>query len=285
MLRTVKQSLSQPARVLFRKSSHFIKAVRRRSRKRASNMSNIEENRDLWNRYSKRWNKSEVPVDEDLDVSQQDEERYIEYLGDEWGRRSDVEEIVSDYILRFINEESVVAEIGIGGARIASRVVGETKEFYGFDISSEMLVMAKDVLANYSHVKYVLLSEPQFADEFVEKFDFVYSFDVFVHLDLHTMWKYFVELRRILKPGGKAFIHTTNLKAGGWKRFSRQKAYSVAGHYFISPEIVDILAQHSDLRIIKSSTMDPANFYLNRDYLVVLEKPSVNDGAPAQSQF
>jgi len=270
-------------KVILRKPVSFIKAAAGKSRLGTSYMSNVEYNRELWNRYSKIWNKSKVRV-VNPDICEREKDSNLKYLGDEWGIPSDVDEVVAEYIYPFINEDSVVAEIGIGGARIASRVVEKTKEFYGFDISSEMLKRAKDVLSDHSHVRYILVDTPRFADEFVGKFDFVYSFDVFVHLDLHTMWKYFGEFGRILKQGGKAFIHTTNLNApGGFERFSGQEAYSAVDHYFVSPEIVDILAQHSDLRIIKSSTIDPTNFYLNRDYLVVLEKPSMNGSAPAQS--
>ena len=43
-------------------------------------------------------------------------------------------------------------------------------------------------------------------------------------------------------------------------------------HYFISPEIVDILAERAELTIIKKSSVDEDNFYLNRDYLFVVEK-------------
>jgi len=87
------------------------------------------------------------------------------------------------------------------------------------------------------------------------------------------MWKYFFEIQKILKKGGKSFIHTTNLKApGGWNRFVNQDEYDPAYHYFISPEIVHLLAQHSKLEIIKSLKVFPDNFYLYRDYLVILEK-------------
>lgn len=249
---------------ILRKLYYFLKSVQEKPI--PSDFSNFEYNRELWNRYAKRWNKTKV-------YCEKEKRSHIKHIGDEWGTVSDVEKIVDEYIYPFITKESVVAEIGVGGARVALKVVDRSREFYCFDISSEMLRRAKAVLGDYSHVRYVFLDQPQFPNRFVGKFDFVYSFDVFVHLDLHTMWKYFKGINDILKNGGRAFIHTTNLNApDGWKRFSNQKDYCVEGHYFVSPEIIDILAQHSSLRIIKRSTIDPDNFYLNRDYLVVLEK-------------
>ncbi len=269
MLELVKGKTPKPIKNILRKTYHFIKSILRPA---PSKLPNFDYNKGLWNRYAKGWNKKKVCI-QNTDIGDEERGSYLKYLGDEWGRIADVEKIIAEYIYPFITKESVVAEIGVGGARIASRVVDRTKEFYCFDISSEMLKRAKAVLANYSRVSYVLLEQPKFPDKFVGKFDFVYSFDVFVHLDLHSMWRYFNEIKIILKERGKAFIHTSNLKApDGWKRFSSQKAYTVEGHYFVSPEIIDILVQLSNLRIIKTSAIDTTNFYLNRDYLVVLEK-------------
>ncbi len=232
------------------------------------NLSNTEYNKNLWDRYAKRWNRNSIPFEDAKLVRENDL-----FLGDEWGNREDVEWVVENYIKPFITKQSVVAEIGTGGGRVASKVAPLTKEFFCFDISQEMLKKAKLVLNHYPHTHYVLLKNAVFPKEFNNRFDFVYSFDVFVHLDLHTIWAYMQEFARILKKGGRVFIHTTNLKApDGWKRFSSQDEYKVEGHYFIVPEVIDVLAHRSGLKIIKRSEIDPKNFYLNRDYLVVLEK-------------
>src|SRR3954468_5886777 len=43
--------------------------------------------------------------------------------------------------------------------------------------------------------------------------DFVFSFDVFVHIKRDVVDEYFSEFKRTLKPGGKVFIHHSNLGA------------------------------------------------------------------------
>jgi SAM-dependent methyltransferase len=43
--------------------------------------------------------------------------------------------------------------------------------------------------------------------------DFIFSFDVFVHIKRDVVEEYFREFRRTLKPGGKGFIHHSNLAA------------------------------------------------------------------------
>lgn len=254
----------------------FARVLRYIRRKRRTPLppddTNFAHNRALWDRYAQTWRKDEIPLQNPA-IREGQREDYVKCLGDEWGRVSDIEQIVSEYIDPYISGDSVVAEIGVGGARIATRVAPRTKELWCFDISEEMLGKARSALSGHANTHFVLMEEPRFPDEFDGKFDFVYAFDVFVHFDLHMMWTYFREIKRVLKKGAHAFLHTSNLRApGGWESFSSQDSYSVVRHYFISPELIDILAQKSDLTIVKKSTVDTENFYLNRDYLFVLEK-------------
>lgn len=230
--------------------------------------SNVEYNRALWDHYAKNWDARHIPL-EDKKMSVKD----VTHLGDEWGKREDVEQVLQGFIYPYVDKDKVVGEIGTGGGRIASKVAARTKEFYCFDISTEMLKKVKESLRDQSHIQYVVLKGPAFSPSLNGRFDFMYSFDVFVHLDLHTIWRYFLGIHGLLKKGGKAFVSTANLKAPkGWQRFAGQDTYSIEGHYFISPEIVHILAERAHLKVIKTSAPDSKNFYFDRDYLVVLEK-------------
>ena len=239
-----------------------------------SDASNFSVNRRLWDAGSRNWDKRSVTLSfEPASGRERYVESKLEFLGDEWSEPEAVDEIVSEFIRPFVTPESVVGEIGVGGARVASRVAPHVGKLYCFDIAPAMLARAKKALAGSDNVEYVLLRKPVFPREFAGAFDFVYSFDVFVHLDLHGMWRYFQEVARVLRCGGRAFIHTSNLAApDGWARFASQEEYSVLGHYFVSPEIVQILSARSGFAIIKQSVPDPSNIYLNRDLLVVLKK-------------
>lgn len=229
-------------------------------------------NQRLWDTYAARWEWGRVKAESGTFPKGSPEGSEPRLLGDEWGDPASIEEIVANYILPFVTPQSLVAEIGVGGARIAARVAPHVRNLLCFDISTEMLTKARAALADRPNVEFVLLSEPGLPRAFGARFDFVYAFDVFVHLDLHSLWKYFQEIQRILKPGGKAFLHTTNLKApAGWRRFAAQERYSVEGHYFISPEIVGILASHAGLQIIKQGEERSSNFYLERDGLFIVQ--------------
>ncbi len=193
-------------------------------------------------------------------------------LGQEWGRRDDITEIIDEYIRPNITRASVVGEIGVGGGRIATQIVAEVERFYSLDVSRGMLKKAREALRDHANVEYVRLNNAACPPQLVAKLDFVYAFDVFVHFDLHAMWRHLLVMRRLLRPGGRAFVHVANLAAPlGWEKFSRQKAFSVGGLYFVTPETVEVLASHSGFQTITASSPDPRNDYLNRDYLAVLE--------------
>ena len=197
-------------------------------------------------------------------------------VGEEWGLDPrDVDEVVEEFVAPYVTDESVVAGIGVGGGRIAARVAPRVRELYGFDISRTMLRRAREALREHPNVRYVKLDRPEELAAYEGRFDFVYAFDVFLHLDLHVMWRYFAQFARILRDDGKVFLHTANLAApDGWRWFSEQRGYSVGGAYFVSPEIVGILAERAGLEAVTSSEPDPRNSYLYRDYLVVLRKSS-----------
>jgi len=85
-------------------------------------------------------------------------------------------------------------------------------------------------------------------------FDFIYAFDVFVHVDAHTLYGYLKEIKQTLVPHGRALLHVANLTAPlGFKRFSEQKTCTAGGFFFMSPEIVAVLVRESGFRIVKDS--------------------------------
>jgi len=68
-------------------------------------------------------------------------------------------------------------------------------------------------------------------------------------------------------------VHTSNLLApAGFKRFAGQKAASVQGFCFVTPEAVRKLVAEAGLELIKESEVSVDNIYYNRDYLCVVEK-------------
>src|SRR5262245_5378406 len=114
--------------------------------------SNVDYNKRLWDLYARAWDEGNVEI-EDQTVGKDQVESYLKFVGDEWGRVSDVEEIVRDYIDPYISAQSAVAELGSGGGRIAAKVAGKVGKLYCLDISAEMLRRAKAALSAHHNVE------------------------------------------------------------------------------------------------------------------------------------
>jgi SAM-dependent methyltransferase len=175
---------------------------------------NFETNKKLWNVYAREW-KPDAGWVKDMVKPLGMDESSLAYVGDEWSQIDHLDEVIAQYIQPFLGDDFIAAEIGSGGGRVAARVCTHVQSLHCFDISENMLKCAQQALSEHTNVLFSLLSTPVFPKECLESFDFVYSFDVFVHLDLHMMWQYIQEFHKILKPGGKAFISTANLSAPG----------------------------------------------------------------------
>lgn len=164
----------------------FFKKSESKNQENTAKASNIESNKNIWNNFAKNWTKQGAEV-ENSSIDEHGKIEYLEYLGDEWGNKESVKQVIDDFIFPYINSDSIVAEIGCGGGRIAAQVAPGVKKLLCFDISEQMLNNAQKKLSNFSNISYILNNGQNFDETFYGNFDFVYSFDVFVHLDLHTI--------------------------------------------------------------------------------------------------
>ena len=139
----------------------------------------------------------------------------LRFLGDEWSPTADLVQVVHDFIKPYVSTESCVGEIGSGGGRVAAQVCPHVASLHCFDVSSAMLEKARVALAPHEDVAFTLLDEPRFAADLESTFDFLYAFDVFVHLDRHLMHAYLKEMWRVIKPDGKPCGSTGHTRGSG----------------------------------------------------------------------
>eukprot|EP00949_MAST-11_sp_MAST-11-sp1_P001209 g1209.t1 len=242
---------------------------------------NWETNRKLWDEYAKEWSQSSSWVRKmasDVGTGVED----LACIGEEWSDRKSLDEVMAAFVTPNLHDSKLVAEIGSGGGRMALRVAPHVKTLKCYDISMEMLKRAKAAVdtAGIQNVTFCLLKQPQLPASHSDAYDFIYCFDVMVHMDIHTIWRYLTGIHNLLRSGGMAFVSAANLLSRrGWARFSRQKKYSVGGFYFISPDIFRFLVDKANFEIVKDSVADTArkegtegNVYFDRDMLLLLRK-------------
>lgn len=72
--------------------------------------------------------------------------------------------------------------------RVTCKIAPRVKQMHCFDISEEMIKLARAAVSQkeFTNVHFEMLTAPKFPDKYAQQFDFVFAFDVFPHVDLHT---------------------------------------------------------------------------------------------------
>ncbi|MBP7585509.1 MAG: class I SAM-dependent methyltransferase [Spirochaetes bacterium] len=105
-----------------------------------------------------------------------------------------------------VKEKSRVLDLGCGWGRVLKPVMDRGARATGLDISHSMLRATRAHLKKHGHRPPLLRGDATrlpFADE---SFDMVYSLLVLQHLSKENGREVFREVRRVLKPGGEAYI-------------------------------------------------------------------------------
>ena len=160
-----------------------------------------------WDSYSKTWEEK---------VGKEG----IGHLGDEWGDAKLTEDILGRYVVPNIGPRARILEIGCGGGKFSERLAGLAGTLVCADVSSEMLGRTHERLNLRKNVSFQKLNGHDLHRFIKDTFDFVFSFDTFVHIDMEDTYSYLEEIRRVLRPGGKGLLHFANLNSeAGWKKF------------------------------------------------------------------
>lgn len=206
-------------------------------------------------------------------------------LGEEWNA-SDVigvavpaDEIVS-HIDRTVLEPHLgrvdtLLEIGAGGGRFTVPLVPRARHLIAADTSPMMIRLLERRFREHSNVSTLLLPGSDLHSLAADSVDAVFSYDVFVHLSPWTIHLYLEEIRRVLRPGGRAILHHANLHSElGWRRFARDAERVRSGRPAsarftpMTPELMATLAAHAGLDVRASVTAA-----VPRDCITVLGRP------------
>ena len=99
--------------------------------------------------------------------------------------------------------------------------------------------------------------------------DLVFSFDSFVHIHKNVIDDYLAEIFRVLKEGGKGYIHHSWLLGGQDLSFS-----NFGGRASMTPKIFKELVEKHNMKIIeqKEIKFEPEGFWDGTDCITIFEK-------------
>jgi ubiquinone/menaquinone biosynthesis C-methylase UbiE len=152
----------------------------------------VNENKRIWNSYD--WSN----------------------LGDEWTSEvarckgidpmSWKKNLIDNMMLKYICAGGVILELGIGAGRWSEVLQRFSSRLILADIAEKCLEICKERFKNADNVEYYLIQDNLgFLPE--NTVNYIWSYDVFVHINPSDIEKYLMEFSRILKPGGYGIVH------------------------------------------------------------------------------
>lgn len=106
---------------------------------------------------------------------------------------------------------STILEIACGRGRWSQYLMDRCDRIVLQDISDTCVDHCRRRFTGRDHVDFLLGRGSDLPGIAEDSIDFIFSFDSLVHADRTVMEGYLAEIGRVLKPGGAAFLHHSNL--------------------------------------------------------------------------
>lgn len=114
--------------------------------------------------------------------------------------------VIARYISPYVLPEMVVMEIGPGGGRW-TQFLTRARELVLVDLNPEFFGYLRDRFSQTGcELRFYSTRDSELDGVASDSIDFVFSFDVFVHIDPPDIASYLAHISRVLKPGGRAVI-------------------------------------------------------------------------------
>lgn len=114
--------------------------------------------------------------------------------------------LINEVMLKYIQKGSMILEIGIGAGRWSKVLQEIGGHVILCDISKKCLDICQKRFKYADNLEYHLIEE-DLGFVIDNSIDYIWSYDVFVHINPTDIEKYISDFKRILKPGGYAIIH------------------------------------------------------------------------------
>lgn len=166
--------------------------------------------------------------------------------GHEWsiyfGTTDNLWNIIYPKFEKYLNGE--VLEIAPGYGRITNYLLEKTNNLSVIDLNENCIEKCKEKFGN--KIKSYIVNDGKSLNFNNETFDFIFSYDSFVHMTEDVIECYIKEIYRTLKPNSYAFIHHSFFSGGS----SEATTKNIAGRSNMTPILFKNLVEKYNMKVI-----------------------------------
>lgn len=140
--------------------------------------------------------------------------------GEEWSPSPEWRQsLIATFLRPNVGEQAAILEIGPGAGRWSGELQLHASHLFLVDITQTTLDLCREKLGDARDVSYILSEGSSLLGLADRSIDFVWSFDVFVHVAPDHQRRYLAECARVMRPGARAVIHHSGDGGmrGGWR--------------------------------------------------------------------
>jgi SAM-dependent methyltransferase len=157
-------------------------------------------------------------------------------------------------------------DLAAGHGRNSPSLLERAKRLYITDIVPGNVEACRKRFADREEVTCFVNNGFDFRPMEDESLTFIYCFDAMVHFDSDVVRSYLRDAKRVLKPGGRAFLHHSNYTGGHDWRTNR------CARNFMSKELFEHYALKEGLQIVRQKPINWAGV-VDIDCLSLVSKP------------
>jgi ubiquinone/menaquinone biosynthesis C-methylase UbiE len=142
----------------------------------------------------------------------------VRWEGHDWSRAGEEwtpsvawkQALVNDVLCRYIEPGGTVLEVGPGAGRWTEVLQAMATRLMVVDLSPTCIGLCQQRFAGSANVEFYVNDGRTLPAVASESVDYIWSFDVFVHIAAPDIERYLQEFARVLRRGGRGVVHHAN---------------------------------------------------------------------------